>query len=191
MVADFSTSSMAEGVLRLLRDRGLPAPPDTVIDAQGMPTTDPHALYANPPGALLPLGGMRLGYKGFALALLVEVLAGTLAGDAILDRTLVGNNLTLIGIDVHATAAAAQFHALADQLVQYVRAAAPIAPDGTVLAPGDKERHTRAIRRQQGIPVDAFVWQEIVGRARQIGYTVPAHPVHDHAASSQGIPRGQ
>ena len=34
----------------------------------------PGALFGNPPGAMLPLGGIDLGHKGFALGLMVEVL---------------------------------------------------------------------------------------------------------------------
>jgi L-lactate dehydrogenase len=50
------------------------------IDAAGAPTDDPNALFAAPPGTLLPTGGLDHGHKGYALALLVEALTGGLAG---------------------------------------------------------------------------------------------------------------
>jgi LDH2 family malate/lactate/ureidoglycolate dehydrogenase len=40
----------------------------------------PGALFGNPPGAMLPLGGIDLGHKGFALGLMVEVLTAGLCG---------------------------------------------------------------------------------------------------------------
>ena len=42
----------------------------------GNPTTDPNALFADPPGALLPFGG----HKGYAMGLVAELLAGVLSG---------------------------------------------------------------------------------------------------------------
>jgi uncharacterized oxidoreductase len=173
VVADFATSTMPEGAVRLLRDRGQAAPPDVLLDARGSPTADPHALYANPRGSLLPLGGARSGHKGFSLGLLVEVLAGTLAGDAVRDRSLRGNNLSFIGIDVRATPAGEAYPDLVDELVAYVRSAAPIDPERPVLIPGEKERNTRAARSAAGIPVDDFTWRQIAERAARVGYTLP------------------
>ena len=41
---------------------------------------DPAVLEADPPGALLPLGGLDRGHKGFALGLMVEALTSGLGG---------------------------------------------------------------------------------------------------------------
>ena len=49
-------------------------------DHEGTLTDDPAALFGPPAGALLPLGGVELGHKGFALALIVETLTGGLSG---------------------------------------------------------------------------------------------------------------
>ena len=81
IVADFSTSAVPEGVVRRLHELGLPVPEGAVQDPAGRPTTDADVLYSTPPGTILPLGGSRFGHKGFALGLLVEVLATLLAGD--------------------------------------------------------------------------------------------------------------
>jgi L-lactate dehydrogenase len=51
-----------------------------LIDAEGNPTNDPSAMVDEPKGALLPLGGVDAGHKGFALALLIEALTAGLAG---------------------------------------------------------------------------------------------------------------
>ena len=173
VIADFSTSSIPEGAVRLLRDRHQAAPPDTLIDAQGSPTTDPTVLYADPRGSILPLGGVRFGHKGFSLGLLVEVLASTLAGDLIDDPTVRGNNLALLGIDVRLTPPTGSFDMLAAHLVDYIRSAQPIDDAASVIMPGEKERKTRAARLQTGVPVDDFTWQAIVARATRVGYTLP------------------
>jgi L-lactate dehydrogenase len=51
-----------------------------MIDAQGNATHDPGVLFADPPGTILPLGGLSAGHKGFGLALMIEALTGGLAG---------------------------------------------------------------------------------------------------------------
>ncbi len=174
VVADFATSSMPEGVIRLLRDRGNPAPPDMLLDAGGAPTTNAASLYTDPRGVILPLGGARNGHKGFALALLVEVLAGTLAGDTITDPNLHGNNLTLIGLDVQLAPAGHHFVDLAADLVDYIHAATPIHEDGRVLVPGEKEQRTRSERLRTGIPIDTFTWEAIGTRATRVGVPLPS-----------------
>jgi LDH2 family malate/lactate/ureidoglycolate dehydrogenase len=73
LVFDQATSASARGEIQLhLRD-GKPLPEGWAIDAEGNPTTDPAAALA---GAQLTFGG----YKGAALALMVELLAGALIG---------------------------------------------------------------------------------------------------------------
>jgi len=51
-----------------------------MLDAHGAATRDPGVLFADPPGTILPLGGLAAGHKGFGLALLIEALTGGLAG---------------------------------------------------------------------------------------------------------------
>ena len=58
-----------------------------MVDGQGRLTDDPAAIAADPPGALLPMGGADHGHKGFALGLLVEALTGGLAGHGRADRS--------------------------------------------------------------------------------------------------------
>ena len=74
MVFDQASSASARGEIQLhLRD-GKPIPEGWAIDAEGKPTTDPEAALG---GAQLTFGG----YKGAAIALMVELLAGALIGD--------------------------------------------------------------------------------------------------------------
>jgi delta1-piperideine-2-carboxylate reductase len=74
LVFDQASSASARGEIQLhLRD-GTPLPEGWAIDAEGRPTTDPAAALA---GAQLPFGG----YKGAAIALMIELLAGALIGE--------------------------------------------------------------------------------------------------------------
>jgi L-lactate dehydrogenase len=77
---DISSSTTAHAVCRRLAEKGDRLPGPWLIDREGNPSDDARELFNDRGGALLPLGGMDLGYKGFALALLVEALTNALGG---------------------------------------------------------------------------------------------------------------
>ena len=80
VIIDVSMSITTNGLTKRLHTEGKRFPGTWALDAQGNPTDDPAVLYANPPGTLLPLGGIDHGHKGYAFTLLVEALTGGLAG---------------------------------------------------------------------------------------------------------------
>ena len=76
VVIDFSTSVVAEGKVRVARNKGQALPAGWIQDAEGRPSTNPEDLYAG--GTLLPMAG----HKGYGLSLLVELLGGMLTGQS-------------------------------------------------------------------------------------------------------------
>jgi LDH2 family malate/lactate/ureidoglycolate dehydrogenase len=74
LVFDQASSASARGEIQLHLHDGTPIPEGWAIDAKGQPTTDPAAALS---GAQLPFGG----YKGAAIALMIELLAGALIGE--------------------------------------------------------------------------------------------------------------
>ena len=80
MLVDVSTSITSMGYARQQMLAGKQLPGAWLIDAEGNPTADPGVLFNEPKGALLPLGGLDAGHKGFALALLIEAMTAGLAG---------------------------------------------------------------------------------------------------------------
>ncbi|MEO5960256.1 MAG: Ldh family oxidoreductase [Opitutaceae bacterium] len=80
VIIDVSMSITTNGLTNRLRAESRRFPAKWALDANGEPTDDPNALHTNPPGTLLPIGGIDHGHKGFALTLLVEALTGGLAG---------------------------------------------------------------------------------------------------------------
>lgn len=73
---DMATTSIPWNRVVNARREGHGLPPDVAIDAEGRPTTDAQAA-----AALTPLGGHDYGHKGWALALMVELLCGPLHGN--------------------------------------------------------------------------------------------------------------
>jgi len=166
IVADFSTSTVPEGVVRRLRDIGHPVPEGALQDVLGQATSDPGVLYRSPPGTILPLGGPAFGHKGFALGLLVEVLATLLAGDETADGGRYGNNLALMAVAVDE-----EFAARAGHLAAYVQSAAPGDPGLPVLMPGDPERSR--IRDDGRVAVDSATWSSLAAVAAARGIPLP------------------
>jgi L-lactate dehydrogenase len=166
IVGDFSTGAAPEGRIRSWRELGKQAPAYTLLDARGQATTDPNALYADPPGVILPFGGPLLGHRGFALGLLVEAMATLLTGDETADDSRVGNNLAIIAVSVPA-----DYRDHADRMAAYVRSASPIGTSPTML-PGDLELQRRSASATISIPEST--WQGIASLAASAGVELPA-----------------
>ncbi len=80
ILMDISTSTTTNGLTQRLYDAHRDLPHQWLIDNEGRTSSDPAVLFSEPPGAILPLGGMESGHKGFALGLLVEALTASLGG---------------------------------------------------------------------------------------------------------------
>ena len=76
VLLDIATSAIALGKARVASNKGVPVPPDTVIDREGRPTTDPLPLVDRQEGALRAFGA----HKGSGLAIMCELLGGSLTG---------------------------------------------------------------------------------------------------------------
>ena len=75
VVYDMATASMAMGEVQVAKREGHKVPLGTGLTKDGKETTDPGEITDG--GVLLPFGG----YKGSAIAMMVELLAGALVGD--------------------------------------------------------------------------------------------------------------
>ena len=69
-----ATSAIAAGKIKVAKAKHERLPPDAILDRHGRPSTDPQAFFDG--GFLLPFGG----HKGYALAVIAELLSGPLAG---------------------------------------------------------------------------------------------------------------
>jgi uncharacterized oxidoreductase len=159
VVADFSTSTVAEGKVRVYGEDGLPLPAGWIVDADGRPSRDPADLYAG--GAILPAGG----HKGFALGILVEVLGGVLAGEGCAcagDDP--GNGVVLVVFDP-----GADFPVGSARAVAAIEAIEPADGFERVVVPGAPERATMAVREAEGIPLAEATLSALVAAARSVG----------------------
>ncbi len=173
LVLDMTTSVVAEGKVRVLHHKKQPAPADWIVDCQGNPTTDTTAFYANPPGGLLPLGG-SVGYKGFGLSVMLDVLCGSMSGQGALRLDLgAGHNgvwLTLWKVD--AFVPWDQYLADVDKLAAWIKSARRRPDVDEILLPGENETRTAAQRRRDGIAIPDETWSQIQIVAQDAGVTL-------------------
>jgi ureidoglycolate dehydrogenase (NAD+) len=146
VIIDLSTTHVAWGKILVARQEGKPIPPDWGVDKDGRPTTHADAVVG-----LAPTGA----HKGYALAMMVEILCAQLAGVPFgrhvtkmygeLDKP---RNLGhfMLALDVARFADAKVFFAEIDSLVREIHAE-------EALAPGDPERLSAERRRREGIPL--------------------------------------
>lgn len=169
---DIATTVAAEGKVRVKRNRKEQMPLGWVLDAEGRPTTDPNALYANPPGTLLPAGG----HKGYSLALMIEVLGGILArgGYSTEHPGPIRNGMFMIVVDIARFVPPATFRAEVDDLIRYLKTCPTVPGTERILTPGEPEAITEVERRRSGIFVEDQTWFQIQDLARELGVAIPA-----------------
>ncbi len=175
VVMDMSTSMIAEGKIRVLMQQGSPVPEGSILDAEGRPITDAKTFYGPPRGTILPFGSPRLGYKGFGLALLVEILGSTLAGvplDPADGPTTYGNGLFLMAIDPEAFGGRERFRQLVIDLMRYVASSPPAPGTNGVVLPGELDFRAAEKRRAEGIPVAEETWRLIVAAGKKVDVTL-------------------
>jgi uncharacterized oxidoreductase len=166
MVTDFATSVIPEGAVRVALKAGAKLPEFAAVDAAGKPILDPALFYGPPIGALLPFGG-NVGYKGYALALLAEVLGGALAGSSVEDETRSANGVWILVLDPAAFLPLADFKRLTTGLVAYMKSSPP-AEGQQVLVPGERE-FLRLAESDGAVAINDSTWSQIQETARKLG----------------------
>jgi len=172
--ADLSTSAIAEGQIYAAREAGKPLPENCVLDGAGRPTTDAAAFYGegreriHPSGAILPFGG-RFGHRGYALSLLVMLLGNALTGEELVSELRYINDMTLIVVDPEAFGGAQAFRGNVQEIVEYMKSAAPAVEGEEVLVPGEPEYRRLDERLKTGIPLPDKTWNELQELAERLG----------------------
>jgi len=183
IVIDMATCTAAYGKIEMARRAGSPIPLRWAADRNGVPTTDPNAMIDG--GALLPLGSDREGggHKGYALAVMVDVLSAVLSGanwgpfvppfalrQEIPTRSVgkgIGHFFGALRID--AFIEPDEFKKQIDDMVRTLRRTRPAPGTDGPLIPGDPERAAEAVRSRDGIPLTPPVVEELHDISRRTG----------------------
>jgi LDH2 family malate/lactate/ureidoglycolate dehydrogenase len=169
-VLDMATSSVAANKVKVYELRGDSIPTGWVLDENAEPVTDStqamDILFRRPKeigGGLAPLGGtpQMSNHKGYGLAMMVHILAGTLSGSAfspIRNRTQRPEDPDNLGhffcvIDPAAFRDPDEFRQDLDDVIDLLHATPSADPDQKVLVHGDPEEQCRKTRMANGIPI--------------------------------------
>src|SRR5258708_5606516 len=170
-VADFATTTAANGKLEILQRKNKEAPLGWIQDKDGQPSTDPNELKTG--GALVPLGSdpEHGSHKGFCLGAWVDIFSAVLSGanygpwvppfvsflappaDPVGEG--IGHFFGAMRID--AFRPAAEFKNHMDNWISRFRSAKTIAGEEKLIIPGDPEREFEIDRIKNGIPLNEKV----------------------------------
>ncbi|HUJ43658.1 MAG TPA: Ldh family oxidoreductase [Opitutaceae bacterium] len=175
VIIDTSMSIASYGVARRFHQdkRRLPGP--WLIDAQGRPSADPAVLFADPPGALLPIGGLDHGYKGYALGLLVEALTSGLAGHGRADApTSWTSNVFLEVLDPALFGGLPEFRRQTAWIADACRRTPPRPGFDRVRLPGEAGLHRRASQIANGVELHPGILPALEPWAARFGVPSPS-----------------
>src|ERR1700744_4123039 len=159
IVLDMATTVAAYGKVKTKALRGEMMPVGWMVDREGKPLTDPKRSEE---GMLLPLGGMEAGYKGFGLAMIIGLIAGTLGGAAMGkdvidfnhdDDSVTNTGQAIAAINIRPLGDVATFKANVDTLVRDFRGSSRMPGVERISVPGERSHETRLVRAQDGIPI--------------------------------------
>jgi hydroxycarboxylate dehydrogenase B len=160
VVIDISTTQAARGKVLVAAAMGEPIPEGWAFDASGSPTTDPEAALP-PEGTLAPLGG----HKGYALAVVVELLCGGLAGSYPPAESAV----FVAAFDVASLTTAAEFGGAVQALDELVRSSAPRPGFDGARLPGAGSGERLRAARVHGLRISAPLWEAVCETGRALG----------------------
>jgi L-lactate dehydrogenase len=175
ILIDVSMSITTNGLTMRLRQQGRRFPGQWVLDAQGTPTDDPKVMQQDPRGALLPLGGLESGHKGYALALLVEMLTQSLAGHGRADpQTGWSANVFLEIFDPAAFGGHRDFVRQSAFLAAACRNTPPRAGVDAVRLPGERALQRRREQLAHGIALHPDILPALAPWTERLEVPVPA-----------------
>ena len=163
IVLDMATTVAAYGKVKAKAQRGEAMPEGWMIDRDGRPLTDPRRAEE---GFLLPIGG----YKGYGLALIVGMLAGTLNGAAMGkdvidfnhdDTSTTNTGQAIVAIDIAAFGDVAAFKARVDTLIDDLRNSRRMPNIDRIWLPGEQSNAKRIDNLRDGIPIAAGLRQNL------------------------------
>jgi L-2-hydroxycarboxylate dehydrogenase (NAD+) len=170
IVLDMATTVAAYGKVKAKAQKGETMPEGWMIDREGKPLTDPKRAGE---GFLMPIGG----YKGYGLALIVGLLAGTLNGAAmgkeVIDFNVDQNTPTntgqaIMAIDIGAFGDVSAFKQRVDVLIRDMRNS-PRMPDvERIWLPGEQSHERRIAYARDGVPLAPALFKNLAALAEEL-----------------------
>jgi len=171
-VVDMANTGVARGKIYLAHNKRQQIPEGWAIDKDGAPTTDPQAAIE---GIVLPMAG----HKGYAIAMMVDVLSGVLTGSGFLSgvhspyKTAEKSNCGhfMIAVNIEALQPLAQFNARMEQYIAELKSVPLAKGYDEVFYPGEIEANNDIANRRDGLLLPADTLENLASIARDTGLT--------------------
>ena len=146
-------------------------PEGWMIDAFGKPLTDPQRAEE---GFLLPIGG----YKGYGLALVFGLLAGTLNGAAFGrdvidfnkdDNTPTNTGQVIVALDISRFSPVEAFKSNVDEVIHEMRNSKRMPGVERIRLPGEQSHSTWLERSVKGVPMNDTLFRDLQRLASELG----------------------
>ena len=174
IVLDMANTLVARGKIFVARQKGLPIPEGWAIDAEGRPTTDHVAALG---GVILPMAE----HKGYAITLMMDVLAGALSGSQVLtgvnspfhtDRRS-GSGHFVLALDVAKFGPLAEFERRVEAMIAEIKAAPRAAGVAEIFHPGEMEARNEATHIRDGLVLPVKTIRDLADAAEKLGVAMP------------------
>ena len=185
-VADFATTTAANGKLEILQRKNAATPNGWVQTKDGQPSINANELKEG--GALLPLGGDREhgSHKGYALGAIVDILSGVLSGANFgpwvppfpayvpMPENMPGEGIGHFfgAMRIDAFRPASEFKTDMDKWIRRFKEAGTVEGEERVIIPGEPEKEMEIERREKGIPVVESVVKDLYELGARFGISI-------------------
>lgn len=175
VLMDVSMSITTNGMTARRRAEGQAFDHPWLLDADGNGTTDPNAFFTDPPGSILPLGGLEYGHKGFALGIMLEAMTSALAGYGRADgETRWGANVFVLVIDPARFGGQDAFMRETGWMADAIHTNLPRIEGEPPRLPGERAMERRARQLIEGVELHPSIPPALSARAAKAGLTLPA-----------------
>ncbi len=177
VVLDLATTVVARGRILLHAKQDKPLEPGWAFDELGRPTVDPHAAVK---GLLAPIGG----YKGYGIALAIDLLCGVMTGsnygthfpgflaDNLEAPTDVGSIFAALCVESFMDLP--DLKAGMDKAIREIKTSVKAEGVRRIYIPGEIEFETKAERLKNGVPIPEAVVKDFVALGAELDLPFPA-----------------
>jgi LDH2 family malate/lactate/ureidoglycolate dehydrogenase len=192
---DMATTTVTRGAVEVCQREGKKIPPGWAGGRDGLSTDDPVSLLEDMlylrGGGLLPLGGegaLGGGYKGYGLAVMVDILcalcSGGLFGAAVRDSEVSSARVChfFMALRLDLFREPREFKEDLTRMLDALAALPPARGADRVYYAGQRSQEAEARSNEAGVPLSERVWEELQNIARDLGLppgpeTITGNPV--------------
>ena len=163
---DFATSAIAAGKIKVAKAMHQSLPPDTLMDKNGNPSTNPQDFFEG--GFMVPFGG----HKGYALAIIAEMMSGPLAGCDAFPGVTARSGIFIFALRADLFRPMTAYQDALSKSIGKIKAIPPAKGFSQVMMPGEPEYQTKLSREKNGIEIQVDTWESVRKAALTIGINI-------------------